>query len=122
MDKLYVPDYIGLDFKYVVFKENGDIELYQQEYYDQPGQYIYWKLYANNQNKILTDSFGFVVQEGQTKDIAYSHDIELSHKWYDRPDMLNILCVFCCVSVVTLWLTNLFTSIFKKGGVLSGLF
>lgn len=86
------------------------------------GTYRYWVLYANNQNKILTDSFGFVVQEGQTKDIAYAHDIELSHKWYDRPDMLNILCVFCCVAVVTLWLTNLFTSIFKKGGLLSGLF
>ena len=86
------------------------------------GQYRYWTLYANNQNKILTDSYGFLVQEGQTKSIPYAHDIELSHKWYDRPDCLTILCFFCCIAVITLWLTNLFTSIFKKGGILSGLF
>lgn len=43
-------------------------------------------------------------------------------KFYDRNDYLSILCTFCCVSVITLWLVNLFTSIFKKGGLLSGLF
>lgn len=36
MDKIYVPDYIDLDYKFAVFKENGNIELYQQEYYDKP--------------------------------------------------------------------------------------
>lgn len=122
MDKLYVPDYIDLDYKYAVFKDNGDIELYQKEEYTTPGYYRYWVLYKNNQNKIITDSYSFLVQEEQTKTIGYAHDVELSHKWYDRPDMLNILCVFCCVAVITLWLTNLFTSIFKKGGLLSGLF
>lgn len=121
MDKLYVPDYIDLDYNYAVFNENGDIYLYQNEYYDKPGQYRYWVLYANNQNKIITDTFSFVLSEGQTKDIAYAHDITLSHSWYDRPDMLNILALTCCFAVVTLWFTNLFTSIFKKGGVLSGL-
>lgn len=122
MDKLYVPNYIDFNYKYAVFKENGDIELYEQEFYDRPGTYRYWILYDNNQNKIITDCFDFVVQEGQIQDIAYAHDIELSHKWYDRPDMLNILCVFCCVAATTLWFVNLFTSIFKKGGLLSGLF
>lgn len=122
MDKIFVPNYIDLDYKYAVFKENGNIELYQKEYYDTPGSYRYWVLYANNQDKILTDSFGFLVQEGQTKEIHYAHDVELSHSWYDRPDMLNILCMFCCIAVLTLWLTNLITSVFKKGGLLSGLF
>lgn len=122
MDKLFVPNYIDLDFKFAVFKDNGNIELYQKENYTEPGIYRYWVLYANNQNKIITDSYGFYVQEGQTKEIPYAHDVELSHSWYDRPDMLNILCLTCCFAVVTLWLTNLFTSIFKKGGLLSGLF
>lgn len=36
MDKIFVPDYIDLDYQFAVFKENGDIELYQQEYYDKP--------------------------------------------------------------------------------------
>lgn len=36
MDKLFVPNYIDLDYKYAVFKDNGDIELYQQEDYTQP--------------------------------------------------------------------------------------
>lgn len=43
-------------------------------------------------------------------------------KFYDRNDYLSILCTFCCFAVLTLWLTNLFTSIFKKRGLLSGLF
>ena len=122
MDKLYVPDYIPLDYKYAVFKENGNIELYQEEVYTKPGNYITYTLYNNSQNKIITDSYGITVQSGQVYEVPYAHEVELSHKWYDRPDMLNILCLFCCLAVITLWLTNLFTSIFKKGGLLSGLF
>lgn len=122
MDKIYVPNYIDLDYKFAVFDDNGNIILYQKEYYDSPGQYRYWILYKNNQNKIITDSFSFVLGEGQTKEIAYAHDINLSHKWYDRPDSLNILIFALVISVATLWFTNLFTSIFKKGGLLSGLF
>lgn len=121
MEKLYVPDYIDLNFKYAVFKDNGDIELYEKEFYDKAGQYRYWILYANNQNKILTDSFGFVIQEGQTKDIAYAHDIELSHKWYDRPDCFNILFFSCVIMLVVIFCFNIITSVFKKGGLLSGL-
>lgn len=36
MDKIYVPNYIDLNFKYAVFKDNGNIELYEEEYYDKP--------------------------------------------------------------------------------------
>ena len=36
MDKIFVPNYIDLDYKYAVFDEQGNISLYQQEYYDQP--------------------------------------------------------------------------------------
>lgn len=85
------------------------------------GQYKYWILYKNNQNKIITDSFSFVLGEGQTKSIDYAHDVNLSHKWYDRPDCLNILLFVLVIFVTSLWLTNLFTSIFKKGGILGGL-
>lgn len=49
-------------------------------------------------------------------------DIKVSNKWYDRKDSLTILAFFCCVVVTTLWLVNLFTSMFKKGGLLGGLF
>lgn len=122
MDKIYVPDYIDLDYKIAVFKDNGNIELYQKESYTEPGVYRYWVLYANSQNKIITDTFGFYVQEGQTKTINYAHDIEVSHKWYDRPDCLNILLFTLIITISTIWITNIFTSVFKKGGLLGGLF
>lgn len=122
MDKLFVPNYIDLDYKFAVFKDNGNIELYQRENYTEPGLYRYWVLYANSQNKIITDSYGFYVNEGENKPIHYAHDIEVSHKWYDRPDSINILTFTLVISVVTIWIVNLFTSVFKKGGLLSGLF
>ena len=122
MDKIYVPDNIPLSYNIVVFKDNGNIELYERMSYTTPGIYKYYILLNNSQNKVIVEQEGFYVQEGQTKEINYAHNVELSHNWYDRPDMLNILCLFCCVAVLTLWLTNLFTSIFKKGGLLGGLF
>lgn len=36
MDKIFVPDYIDLNYKFAVFDENGNIILYQKEFYDSP--------------------------------------------------------------------------------------
>ena len=49
-------------------------------------------------------------------------DINVSDKWYYRKDSLNILMFTFIIGLCTLWLVNLMTSIFKKGGLLGGLF
>lgn len=120
MDKIYVPDYIPLDYKYAVFDDVG-IHLYQQEYYNEPGYYKVYTLYTNNQNKVITDVYSITLQEGQDYEVNLAHEVEVSHKWYDRPDALTILTFFCCLAVATIFVMNIFTSIFKKGGLLGGL-
>lgn len=118
MDTLYIGD-IPLDYHYAEIQENGDIKLWNKNYFEPNSQARVYLIKKNIQNKFFYQTW--TEQYGDTTTYI-PLDINVSHKWYDRPDMLNILGLFCCVAVITLWLTNLFTSIFKKGGILSGLF
>lgn len=89
--------------------DNATIRIYQVLPL-QDGKFIY--NIAGMSNSFLTE-----LQANNGK-----YYIDVSHKWYDRSDALTILAFFCCVAVATLWLVNLFTSVFKKGGLLGGLF
>lgn len=44
-----------------------------------------------------------------------------TRNWYDRPDCLNILFFTFCIVLGSIFIINIFTSIFKKGGLLGGL-
>ena len=116
MDTLYVGD-IPKEFTFADFHENY-IDLYDRQKANsgETETLPYYRLYFYNGKLFYTQDFF-------TTDKATNFiPIKTSDKWYDRPDSLTILCFFCCIAVITLWLTNLFTSIFKKGGILSGLF
>lgn len=115
MDKLYVGD-IPKDYHYAVFSDNH-IDLYNQniaQNIDLP----YYRIYLNYPS--------FVYSRGINHFGAYSsttfQNIEVTDKWYYRKDSFNILFFSLCFIIGTLWIINLFTSIFKKGGLLSGLF
>lgn len=115
MDVLYTAD-IPKSFKYAVFS-NDYVTLY-----DQPIGY--------NNNlpfyRIYFSPHGFYYSQGTQTfggyNTTYFTEIEVSDKWYYREDAGTILCFLIAWTVATLWFINLFTSIFKKGGVLGGLF
>lgn len=76
--------------------------------------------------RIYFNAPGFYYSQGSQTFSQYQmtsfQDIEVTDKWYYRKDSLTILCFTVCVAVCLLWFVNLFTSIFKKGGLLGGLF
>ena len=115
MDILYIGD-IPKEFHYAIFSDNH-VDLYNQniaQNIDLP----YYRIYYNSPN--------FVYSRGISHFGSYNattfQNIEVTDKWYYRKDCLNILLFTCIIFVATIWLVNLFTSIFKKGGLLSGLF
>lgn len=114
MDCLYTGD-IPKDYHYAIIYENY-IDLYNQnvvQNIDLP----YYRVYFNAPS--------FIYSKGITHfdtTMPEFTNIEVTDKWYYRKDCLNILIFTVVVALTTFWLVNLFTSIFKKGGLLSGLF
>lgn len=115
MDVLYTGS-IPKEYHYAVF--SGDyITLYNR-----PNAINttldYYRIYFN--------APGFYYSRGSTTFSQYNQttfeNIEVTDEWFYRKDSLNILLFTVIISISTLWLVNLFTSIFKKGGLLSGLF
>lgn len=115
MDKLYIGD-IPKDYHYAIFSDNH-IDLYNQNI-AQNVDLPFYRIYYN--------SPGFIYSQGTTHFGAYNsttfQNIEVTDKWYYRKDCLNILIFTISIVVATIWFVNIFTSIFKKGGLLSGLF
>lgn len=120
MDTLYIGD-IPLSYHYISFESNGDIILRDREVYDTPGYYPTYTIISNSQNKFIYTKSNLRVSEGQVFNYP-GLDVPVSNKWYDRPDCLNIMFLTLCVTIITFFIVNLFTSIFKKGGLLGGLF
>ena len=114
MDVLYIGD-IPNEFHFAVWGSDF-VTLY-----DRPtAQNItlpYYRIYFN--------APGFYYSKGAQTFSQYNattfQNIEVTDKWYYRKDNLNILIFTFIIAISTLWLVNLFTSIFKKGGLLSGL-
>lgn len=67
-----------------------------------------------------------LIYEASATDVSLIRDkrfykVNVSHNWYDRKDSLTILSTACVFIFFIVILFNLVTSIFKKGGLLSGL-
>lgn len=119
-DKLYIGDIpLNEDDVYFFYDEDKDIVLldnvYQRE--DNEGVMCY-KLINAQEGKLIYIPYGTDFSLIKNEDF---YPLKVTRKWYDRSDSLNILCISLCVFVGSIWLVNLFTSIFRKGGVLSGL-
>lgn len=125
-DPLYIGDIpINKDRAMIYFDKNDGLPVLiplLSDYSDTDEIMTYKLLNGLNGNKLIYSSMLRQVSFVKEDIGSNVYRVPCSRKWYDRSDMLNILALFCCVAVATLWLTNLFTSIFKKGGLLSGLF
>lgn len=115
MDTLYIGD-IPLEYHYAVFSDNY-ITLYNQ-----PSGYnetlSYYRVYTTNN--------GFYYSTGQTYfgryETQYFTSIDVSNDWIYRSDIDKIFVCCFIIFLMFIWLFNIVTSVFKKGGVFGGLF
>ena len=114
MDTIYIGD-IPSDYHYATFGSDY-ITLYNQ-----PSGYNstlpYYRIYYNYDN--------FVYSTGFTTFSSYNRtdftDVSVSNSWWYRGDLDAILtCVFI-ISIFFVFIFNIITSCFKKGGVFGGL-
>lgn len=114
MDTLYIGD-ISSDYHYAVFSD-GYITLYNQ-----PSGFNetlnYYRIYTTNN--------GFFYSTGVTDFGRYQTtiftDINVSNNWLYRTDIDKIFLVCFIIILLFLFVFNIVTSVFKKGGVFGGL-
>lgn len=115
MDTLYIGD-IPEDFCYAVFS-NDYITLYNTNIFIPGNNYNYYRIYLN--------SDGFYYSEGTTSISNYNNitaqQIEVSQNWMYRGDIDKIFLVTFIICILFIFVFNIVTSVFKKGGVFGGL-
>lgn len=116
MDKLYIGD-IPSDYHYARFN-NGYIDLYKDSYIPPHTQFNYYRIYTYD------NYFCYDVYTGTTGSTgsSISKDIVVTDNIMYRRDMPNILNMTLIFTLSFTFLVNMVTSVFKKGGLLSGLF
>ena len=113
MDVLYTGD-IPSDYVYAVFS-NGYVTLYNEPV-GQNNNLSYYRIFLNNNGFYYTQgtqSFGY----GQT----VFQEIKTSDNWLYRPDIDKIFTVCFFIILLFIFVFNIVTSVFKKGGVFGGL-
>lgn len=113
MDKLYIGD-IPQEFHYAVFNNNY-IELYNTS--ELQGTLPCYRIY-------MYDNF-FAYDYRQTTYSQYYYttakDIQVTDDYMYRRDFPNILTCTLIFSIFFIFLFNVFTSVFKRGGIFSGI-
>lgn len=115
MDTLYIGD-IPEEYHYAVFS-NDYITLYNTNNFYSNGTYDYYRIYTN--------LGGFYYVQGQTTVNNYNtitvQDVNVSQNWLYRQDINKIFIVLFIICVLFIFVFNIVTSVFKKGGVFGGL-
>lgn len=113
MDTLYIGD-IPTEYKYAVFG-NDYITLYNKPT-AQNETLPYYRIYTNYDN--------FMYSTGTT-DFRYNNydftEISVSNNWLYRTDIDKIFIVTFLFILLFIFVFNIVTSVFKKGGVFGGL-
>lgn len=119
MKNFYIPEGITDDFCYVV-PGNGYYDLYNTNYLNSNTNYTYYRFY----NSVDSDMYQVFNRStgnyyGQELNAI---QIQPKHNYIYRKDYPQILQSVFILTIGFILLINIFTSIIKKGGVLSGLF
>lgn len=114
MDTLYIAD-IPEEYHYAVFNTEY-ITLYNKpSAYNETLQY--YRVYHTN--------LGYYYTTGQQSfsryDTTYFQNINVSNNWMYRTDIDKIFTVCFIIFFMFIFLFNIVTSVFKKGGVFGGL-
>lgn len=114
MDTLFVGN-IPLDYHYAVFSNNYITLFNKSSGYNETLNYY----------RIYTTNNGFYYSTGTQTFSSYNRtefqEINVSNSWLYRNDIDKIfsVCFFCIFLFV--WIFNIVTSVFRKGGVFGGL-
>lgn len=115
MDSLYIGD-IPEEYHYAVFSSDY-ITLYNTDNFNSNRTYDYYRIYTN--------LGGFYYGQGVTVVNNYStinvQDINVSNNWLYRQDIDKIFIVVFIICILFIFVFNIVTSVFKKGGVFGGL-
>lgn len=113
MDTLYIGD-IPSDYKYAIFS-NDYITLYNQSSATNE---------TLNYYRIYTNYDGFYYTTGSTEfrfNTTTFDEIKVSDNWLYRSDIDKIFTVSFFFILLFIFVFNIVTSVFKKGGVFGGL-
>lgn len=115
MDTLYIGD-IPEEYHFAKYNQYY-IDLYNTDTLSPGNTYNFYRVYLYNNY--------FSYQELHRSISNYSSDyatsINVSNNFWYRADLGQICCISLFICMVFLFLTNLFTSIIRKNGILSGL-
>lgn len=113
MDTLFIGD-IPSDYRYAVFS-NDYITLYNQP--SATNETLpYYRIYTGYDN--------FIYSTGTTQFIYNTtnfQEISVSNNWLYRNDIDKIFLVTFLIVLLFIFIFNMVTSVFKKGGVFGGL-
>ncbi len=113
MDTLYIGD-IPLDYTYATF--NGDyITLYNKSS-ARNETLSYFRIYTNYDNFMYTSG-----TQTFSNNTTYFQPITVSNNWMYRTDIDKIFVVCFIIFFMFIFVFNIITSIYKKGGVFGGL-
>lgn len=115
-DKIYIGNEIPDGYIYGNITDSY-IELFNKPTFQNETATCYRIYYRYSDNLIVetTKTFG-------NYNSANYPELPVSRDVFDRPHFVNIVVIVFCISVFGVWLTNLVTSIIKRGGLLGGLF
>ena len=116
MDKLFIGD-ISTEYKYAQYGSYY-IDLYNTDRLRANNTYTYKRVYLYD-NYFTYDTLTRTI--GQYSNDTYLHEIPVSQELYYRRDFPEIIIMWFIYIIVALWLFNLMTSGFRKGGLLHGL-
>ena len=114
MDTLYIGD-IPSEYHYASF--NGDyITLYNRASATNTTLH-YYRIYKHYDNFMYSEGD----QQFGSYNTTYFTDVKVSNYWMYRSDIDKIFIVCFIIIIMFVWVFNLVTSMFKKGGVFGGL-
>lgn len=114
-DKIYLGSQIPDGFHYAQYN-NSYITLYNQPSAQNEILPYYRIYFPYSYDLVSTGSTSF-----GSYNRTYFEDVPVSRSFFDRPDAFKIVTIVFILTFFALFLFNLFTSIFRKGGIFGGL-
>ena len=113
MDKIYIGD-IPQEYHFARFSD-GHIDLYKNQNLEGYQDFYRIYMYDNSFNyEHLSTTYNQYTQTTATQ-------VQVTNDWYYRRDMPSIMFMSVVEVCIIVILFNIVTSVFKRGGLLSGL-
>lgn len=116
MDKIYIGE-INSNYKYAQFGSNY-IDLYNTSVLRANNTYEYYRVYFYDNTFVYTSGTN---QRGSYSNDVYLQEVPVTNDLRYRRDFPMVILTIFIYLIIAIWLLNLITSGFRKGGVLHGL-